>query len=54
MLLTEKQLKHRQLLPGKIDKYDYFTGEEILPSGQSRMIEQAKLTYSPLKKVLEN
>ena len=53
MLLTEKQLKHRQLLSGKIDKYDYFTGEEILPSGQSRMIEQAKFAYSPLEKVLE-
>ena len=28
---------------GKIDAYKYLTGEEILPSDQSRIIEQAKL-----------
>ena len=33
------------LLPGKIDKYEYLIGEEILPSNQSRIIEQAKFTY---------
>ena len=38
---------------GKIDKYEYLTGEEILPSDQSRIIEQAKLTYSPLGKAFE-
>ena len=38
------------LLSGKIDKYEYFTGEEILPSDQSRMIEQVKFTYSLLVK----
>ena len=37
----------------KIDKYEYLTGEEILPSDQSRIIEQAKLTYSPLGKAFE-
>ena len=26
----------------KIDKYEYLTGEEILPSDQSRIIGQAK------------
>ena len=31
------------LSSGKIDKYEYLTGEEILPSDQSRIIEQAKL-----------
>ena len=30
---------------GKIDKYEYITGEEILPSNRSQIIEQAKLTY---------
>ena len=30
------------LLSGKIDKYEYLTGEEILPSDQSRTIGQAK------------
>ena len=38
----------------KINKYEYFTGEEILPSDQGRMIERAKYTYSPLGKYLEN
>ena len=38
---------------GKIDKYEYLTGEEILSSDQSRKIEQAKFTYSPLGKVFE-
>ena len=26
--------------PGKINKYEFVTGEEILPSDQSRIIEQ--------------
>ena len=34
----------------KIDKYEYLTGEEILPSDQSRIIEQVTFTYSPLRK----
>ena len=41
------------LLSGKIDKYEYITGEEILPYDQSRIIEQAKLTYSPVGKAFE-
>ena len=41
------------LSSGKIDKYEYLTGEEILPSDQKRMIEQAKFTYSPLEKAAE-
>ena len=32
------------LSSGKIDKYEYLTGEEILSSDQSRMIQQAKFT----------
>ena len=40
------------LSSGKIDTYDYLTGEVILPSDQRRMIEQAKFTYSPLGKAL--
>ena len=37
----------------KIDMYEYLTGEKILPSNQQQMIEQAKFTYSPLRKALE-
>ena len=32
----------------KNDKYEYLTGEEILPSNQQQIIEQAKFTYSLL------
>ena len=38
---------------GKIDKYEYLTGEEILPLNQQQIIEQAKFTYSPLGKAFE-
>ena len=41
------------LSSGKTDKYEYLTGEEILPSNQKQIIEQAKFTYSPLGKVLK-
>ena len=39
---------------GKIDKYEYLTGEEILTSNRKEIIEQAKFTYSPLGKAFEN
>ena len=32
------------LSSGKIDKYEYLSGEEILPSDQSRIIQQAEFT----------
>ena len=37
----------------KLDIYEYLTGEEILPSNQQQIIEQAKFTYSPLVKAFE-
>ena len=37
----------------KIDKYEYLTGEKILPSNQQQIIEQAKCTCSPLGKAFE-
>ena len=36
-----------------IDKYEYLTGEEILPSDQSQIIEQAKFIYFSLGKALK-
>ena len=39
--------------PNKFNKYEYPTGEEILPSNQKQMIQQAKFTYSPLGKAFE-
>ena len=38
---------------GKLRKYEYLTGEDILPSNQQQIIEQAKFTYSPLGKAFE-
>ena len=38
---------------GKIDKYKYLTGEEILSPNQRRVIEEAKFAYSPLTKAFE-
>ena len=38
----------------KIHKYEYLTGEDILPSNQQQIIEQARFTYSPLGKVFKN
>ena len=38
---------------GKIDKYGYITGEEILPSDQKRVIKQAKFAYCHLGKTFE-
>ena len=32
------------LSSGKIHKYEYLTGEDILPSNQQKIIEQAKFT----------
>ena len=38
---------------GKLHKYEYHTGGDILPSNQQQIIEQAKFTYSPLGKAFE-
>ena len=43
-------VKKSVLSSGKIDKYEYLTGEELLPSNQSKIIEQGKFTYSHLGK----
>ena len=38
---------------GKVDKYEYLTGEEILPSNRKQIIEQGNFTYSSLSKAFE-
>ena len=48
--INREAAKISALSSGKIDKYEYLTGEEILPSNQQQIIEQAKFTYSPLGK----
>ena len=37
-------------LSGKIDKYEYLAGEEILQSDQKRVIKQTKFTYFSFRK----
>ena len=51
--INREAVKISVLSLGKISKYDYLTGEEILPSNQKRLTEQAKFTYSPLGKAFE-
>ena len=50
--INRDSAKISALLPGKIDKYEYLTGEEILPSNQQQIIQQVKFNYSPLGKAL--
>ena len=35
---------------GKLHKYEYLIGEDILPPNQQQIIEQTKFIYSPLGK----
>ena len=51
--INREAAKISALSSGKIDKYEYLTGEEILPSNQQQIIEQAKFAYSPLGNVFE-
>ena len=51
--LNREAAKISALSSGKIHKYEYLTGEDILPSNQQQIIEQAKFTYSPLGKAFE-
>ena len=51
--INREAAKISALSSGKIDKYEYLTGEEILSSNQQQIIQQAKFSYSPLGKALE-
>ena len=45
---------YNTILSGKQQKCQhYLIGEEILPSGQSKIIEQVRFTYSPLGQSFE-
>ena len=52
--INRDSAKISPLSSGKIDKYKYLTGEEILPSHQRQITEQAKFTYSPRENAFEN
>ena len=51
--INREAAKISVLSSGKIDKYEYLTGEEIVSSNQKQIIQQAKFNYSPLGKALE-
>ena len=51
--INSEAAKISALTSGKIHKYEYLTGEGILPSNQHQVIEQARFTYSPSGKYFE-
>ena len=46
--INREAAKISVLSSAKVDKYEYLTGEQILPPVQRRVIEQVKYIYSPL------
>ena len=51
--INREAAKVSALSSGKIHKYEYLIGEDILPSTQQQIIEQPKFTYSPLGKTFD-
>ena len=51
--INREAAKISELSSGKIDKNEYFTCEEILPSNWRQIIQEAKIAYFPLGKALE-
>ena len=52
--INREAAKISALSSGKIHKYKYLTGKDILPSDQQQIIEQAKYNYVPLGKAFQN
>ena len=52
--INREAAKISALSSGKIHKYEYLTGEDIIRSNQQQIIEQAKFTYSLWGKLLKN
>ena len=44
--INRKAAKISAWSSNKIDKYEYVTGEEILPSNQEQIMQQVKFMYS--------
>ena len=51
--INKEAAKISALSSGKLEKYEYLTGEDILPSNQQQIMEQTKFTYSPLGKAFD-
>ena len=51
--INREAAKISALSSDRFNKYEYLTGEEVLPSNKQQIIEQAKFEYSPLGKAFE-
>ena len=51
--INREAAKISALSPGKVHKYEYLTGEDILSSSNQQVIEQARFTYYLLGKALD-
>ena len=51
--INREAAKISALSSNKIHKYECLTGEDILPSSNQQIIEQARFTYSPLGKAFD-
>ena len=51
--INREAAKISALSSGKIHKYEYLTGQDILSSNQQQITEQTRFTYSPLGKAFE-
>ena len=51
--MGKESAKISALKSGNIDKYQYLTDQEIIPSGREAALSMARFEYSPLGKALE-
>ena len=51
--INTEAAKISALSSGKLNRYEYLTGEDILPSNQQQIIKQTKFTYSPLGRAFD-
>ena len=51
--ISREAAKISALSSGELHKYEYLTGEDILPSTQQQIVEQTKFTYSSLGKTFD-
>ena len=51
--INREAAKISALSSGRLHKYEYLTGDDLLPSTQQQIIEQTKFTYSPLGKAFD-
>ena len=51
--INREAAKISALSSGKLHKYEYLTGEDILLSAEQQIIDQTKFIYSPLGKAFD-